>query len=154
MKTFSPTAHPETRGWFVVDASGQTLGRLASQIARILRGKHKREYSPHVDLGDFVIVINAEKIKVTGRKMTDKVYYRHSGYPGGIKSETLGKLLARKPERVIEKAVRGMLPDNRIGDAMYKKLKVYPGPQHPHEAQKPVPLEIAGTGQPQGVQPE
>jgi large subunit ribosomal protein L13 len=144
MKTISPTAPPlDARQWYVVDAADQTLGRLASNIAGILRGKHRRDYSPHLDQGDFVVVINAQKVRATGKKLTDKVYYRHSGYPGGIRSETLKEMLARKPERVVELAVRGMLPDNRLGDSIYKKLKVYRGPEHPHQAQQPVPLDQA-----------
>jgi large subunit ribosomal protein L13 len=131
----------DTRTWYVVDATGQTLGRLCTSIAVVLRGKHRRDYSPHLDQGDFVVVVNAEKIRVTGKKMTDKMYYRHSGYPGGLREETLKDLLARRPERVIELAVRGMLPDNSLGDAMYRKLKVYAGPSHPHGAQSPVALE-------------
>ena len=142
MKTFS--AKPETveRDWYVVDAAGKTLGRLAAEIARRLRGKHKPVYTPHVDTGDYIIVVNAAKIRVTGRKLTDKVYHWHTGYPGGIKSITLEKLLARHPERVIERAVRGMLPRNPLGRAMFKKLKVYAGPDHPHQAQQPKPLDI------------
>lgn len=142
MRTYS--ARPETvrRDWYVVDATGKTLGRLASEIARRLRGKHKPVYTPHVDTGDYIIVVNAAKIRVTGRKLTDKVYHWHTGYPGGIKSITLDKLLARHPERVIERAVRGMLPRNPLGRAMFKKLKVYAGPDHPHRAQQPKPLDI------------
>lgn len=141
MKTFSPATRPaDGCQWYVVDAAGQTLGRLASEIARILRGKHRRDYSPHADRGDFVVVVNAGKITVSGNKLNGKVYYRHSGYPGGLRQESLRELLARRPERVIELAVRGMLPDNRLGDAIYRKLKVYAGPQHPHAAQSPVAL--------------
>ncbi len=142
MRTYS--ARPETvrRDWYVVDATGKTLGRLASEIARRLRGKHKPVYTPHVDTGDYIIVVNAAKIRVTGRKLTDKVYHWHTGYPGGIKSITLEKLLAKHPERVIERAVRGMLPRNPLGRAMFKKLKVYAGPDHPHQAQQPKPLDI------------
>ncbi len=142
MRTYS--ARPETvrRDWYVVDATGKTLGRLASEIARRLRGKHKPVYTPHVDTGDYIIVVNAEKIRVTGRKMTDKVYHWHTGYPGGIKSITLEKLLQKHPERVIERAVRGMLPRNPLGRAMFRKLKVYAGPEHPHQAQQPKPLDI------------
>ena len=144
MKTLSPGPKPmDTRDWFVVDASGQTLGRLATSIAVVLRGKHRRYYSPHLDSGDFVVVVNADKIRVSGKKLTDKIYYRHSGYPGGLRQETLKDLLARRPERVIELAVRGMLPDNRLGDAMYRKLKVYAGPNHPHAAQNPASLDQA-----------
>ncbi len=142
MRTYN--ARPETvrRDWYVVDATGKTLGRLASEIARRLRGKHKPVYTPHVDTGDYIIVVNAEKVRVTGRKMTDKVYHWHTGYPGGIKSITLEKLLQKHPERVIERAVRGMLPRNPLGRAMFRKLKVYAGPEHPHQAQQPKPLDI------------
>jgi len=132
-----------TRHWYLVDASGQTLGRLSTSIARILRGKHRRDYSPHIDQGDFVVVVNAAKVRVTGKKLTDKIYYRHSGYPGGLRSESLKELLARRPERAVELAVRGMLPDNSLGDAIYRKLKVYAGPDHPHAAQGPVSLDQA-----------
>jgi large subunit ribosomal protein L13 len=130
------------RNWYVVDASGQTLGRLASEVARIVRGKHKPIYSPSVDVGDFVIVINAEKIYVTGRKLDQKVYYRHSGYPGGLKEVSLRRMLEEHPTRVIEHAVRGMLPKNRLGRRMIGKLKVYAGSDHPHQAQQPEPLEL------------
>jgi large subunit ribosomal protein L13 len=126
----------------VVDAEGQTLGRLASRIASVLRGKHKPQYSPAVDVGDYVIVVNADKIRVTGRKMEQKMYYRHSGYPGGLTEITLADQLERYPNRVIHAAVRGMLPRNRLGRNMLKKLKVYAGPEHPHEAQQPKPLEF------------
>lgn len=130
------------REWYVVDAAGQTLGRLATRVARILRGKHKPTYSPSVDTGDFVIIVNAEKIHVTGRKLDQKIYYRYSGYPGGLKEITLRNLLQRHPTRVIEHAVRGMLPKNRLGRQMFKKLKVYAGPDHPHAAQQPEQLEL------------
>jgi len=130
------------REWHVVDATGQTLGRLASQVAHILRGKHKPVYSPSVDTGDYVIVVNAERIHVTGRKLDQKIYYRHSGYPGGLKQITLRNLLQKYPARVIEHAVRGMLPKNRLGRRMFKKLKVYAGPAHPHAAQQPKSLEL------------
>jgi large subunit ribosomal protein L13 len=130
------------KDWYIVDAQGQTLGRLASQIATILRGKHKPLYTPHVDCGDYVVVVNAEKIHVTGQKMTQKNYYRHSGYPGGLKTITLRDQLQKFPTRVIEAAVRGMLPKNRLGRRMFKKLKVYAGPAHPHEAQRPQTLEV------------
>ena len=130
--------------WFVIDAEGQILGRLASNIAKILMGKHKPTYTPNIDTGDYVIVVNAEKIKVTGKKLTDKIYYRHSGYLGGLKEETLMSLLNRKPEKVIELAVKGMLPKNKLGRKMIKKLKVYRGPDHPHQAQKPKILKIEG----------
>jgi large subunit ribosomal protein L13 len=130
------------REWYVVDAEGQTLGRFASQVAAILRGKHKPEFSPAVDVGDFVIVVNAEKIKVTGRKMEEKKYYRYSGYPGGLREMTLAEQLERHPDRVIKAAVKGMLPRTRLGRRMLKKLKVYAGPEHPHQAQQPEPLEL------------
>ena len=137
-------AHPEKvrRDWFVVDASGKTLGRLATQLAFRLRGKHKPQYTPHVDTGDHIIVINAEKIAVTGNKLTDKVYYWHTGAIGGIKSRTLDKMLEQRPERVIELAVKGMLPKNPLGRAMFKKLHVVTGEKHSHAAQQPKPLEI------------
>jgi len=136
--------HPEDvqRDWYVVDASGQTLGRLATQIARIVRGKHKPIYSPSVDVGDYVIVINADKIHVTGQKLDQKMYYRHSGYPGGLTEVPLRRMLETHPTRVIEHAVRGMLPKNRLGRKMIKKLKVYAGSEHPHEAQQPEALEL------------
>ncbi len=142
MKTFS--AKPETvqRDWYVVDAAGQTLGRLATEIALRLRGKHKPEYTPHVDAGDYIVVINAEQVRVTGNKTSDKIYYSHTGFPGGIKSITFEKLIAKAPERVIEKAVKGMLPNNPLGRAMYRKLKVYAGAEHPHSAQQPQELKI------------
>jgi len=142
MKTFS--AKPETvrRDWYVVDASGKTLGRLATEIARRLRGKHKPEYTPHVDTGYYVIVVNAGDVKVTGRKLQDKMYYRHTGYIGNMKSTNLEKLLAEKPEKAIQYAVKGMMPKNPLGRAMYKKLRVFAGAEHPHEAQQPKPLEI------------
>jgi len=137
-------AKPNTveRDWYVVDAEGKTLGRLASQIAHILRGKHKPTYTPHVDTGDFVIVINADKIKVTGNKADQKKYYSHSGYPGGLKEMNFNELMAKHPTRAIYIAVKGMLPHNRLGRAMLKKLKVYAGPDHPHSAQMPKKLEI------------
>jgi large subunit ribosomal protein L13 len=142
LRTVSAKEQEIQREWHVVDAQGQTLGRLASRIATVLRGKHKPIYTPHVDCGDYVIVVNAEKIHVTGQKMTQKVYYRHSGYPGGLKEVTLRDQLQKFPERVIEKAVRGMLPKNRLGRQMFKKLKVYAGPNHPHQAQRPQPMEL------------
>lgn len=142
MKTFSAKPNAVKRDWYVVDADGKVLGRLASEIARRLRGKHKPEYTPHVDTGDYIIVINAEKIKVTGRKEQQKVYYHHSGYPGGLKSITLAKQRLQHPERIIESAVRGMLPKNPLGRAMFRKLKVYAGPQHKHPAQQPKVLEL------------
>jgi large subunit ribosomal protein L13 len=142
MKTYVTKAADVERGWHVVDAEGKTLGRLASQIATILRGKNKPFYSPSVDCGDYVIVINAEKIQVTGNRMDQKMYYRHSGYPGGLTEISLRRQLEKYPTRVIEAAVRGMLPKNKLGRKMFKKLKVYAGPEHPHHAQQPVSLEI------------
>jgi len=142
-KTYVTKKEDVQREWYVVDAAGQTLGRLSTQVARILRGKHKPIYSPSVDAGDHVIVVNAKKIHVTGRKMDQKIYYRYSGYPGGLKEITLRNLLQRYPTRVIEHAVRGMLPKNRLGRRMFKKLKVYAGPNHPHTAQQPKPLELS-----------
>ncbi|MGI9020903.1 MAG: 50S ribosomal protein L13 [Solirubrobacterales bacterium] len=142
MKTFVATPANRQRDWFVVDADGLTLGRLATRIADTLRGKHKPEYTPHCDTGDFVVVVNAEKIVVTGRKREQKTYYRHSGYPGGLRSRTLNEMLERQPEEVIRKAVRGMLPRNKLARAQLLKLKVYAGPEHPHTAQQPKSLEI------------
>ncbi|MFN2168427.1 MAG: 50S ribosomal protein L13 [Anaerolineae bacterium] len=142
MRTYSAKAHEIQREWYVVDASGETLGRLASRIASVLRGKHKPIYTPHVDCGDFVIVVNADKVRVTGRKMDQKFYYRHSGYPGGLKQISLRDQLDRHPDRVIRLAVRGMLPKNRLGRQMIKKLKVYATPDHPHQAQQPKPFEF------------
>jgi large subunit ribosomal protein L13 len=130
------------RSWLVVDAENKTLGRLATEIARRLRGKHKPEYTPHVDTGDYVIVVNAEKVRVTGNKTTDKIYYRHSGYPGGIKAISFEHLREKHPERIIEKAVKGMLPRNPLGRAMFRKLKVYAGGEHPHSAQQPQLLDL------------
>jgi large subunit ribosomal protein L13 len=141
-KTYVASSDDRQRDWYVVDAAGQTLGRLATQIADQLRGKRKPTYTPHVDTGDFVVVVNAEKISVTGNKLADKLYYRHSGYPGGLKSRTLQEMLDRRPEEVIRKAVRGMLPRNRLARKQLTKLKVYAGPEHPHQAQQPKPLEI------------
>ena len=141
-KTLSAKPHEIERTWYVVDAEGKTLGRLATEIARILRGKHKPIYTPHVDTGDYVIVINADKVRVTGKRLDQKIYYRHSGYMGGLKAVTLRRMLETHPERVIEHAVKGMLPKNRLGRQMYKKLKVYASPDHPHQAQKPQPLEL------------
>jgi large subunit ribosomal protein L13 len=142
MKTFSAKAADVKRDWYVVDAEGKTLGRLASEIAHRLRGKHKPEYTPHVDTGDYIVVVNAEKVAVTGRKAADKVYYHHTGWIGGIKSITFEKLVDKAPERIIEIAVKGMLPKNPLGRAMFKKLKVYKGTEHRHSAQQPKPLEI------------
>jgi large subunit ribosomal protein L13 len=137
MKTFSAKAQAVSHQWYVADASQQTLGRFASQIAKYLRGKHKPIYTPHVDTGDYIVVVNAEKIAVTGKKLSDKVYYSHTGYPGGLKEITLEKLLVKNPIKVLEHAVKGMLPKNPLGRAMFKKLKVYVGSEHPHEAQQP-----------------
>jgi large subunit ribosomal protein L13 len=142
IKTFSAKPDQIEREWYVVDAADQTLGRLATRVARILRGKHKPIYTPHLDCGDYVIVVNAEKVNVTGRKLDQKMYYRHSGYPGGFKSISLGDQLQKHPERVIQAAVRGMLPKTKLGRQMSKKLKVYAGPEHPHSAQQPKPLEL------------
>jgi large subunit ribosomal protein L13 len=142
VKTYVANSETRERNWYVVDATGLTLGRLATQIADALRGKRKPEYTPHVDTGDFVIVVNAEKISVTGNKREEKRYYRHSGYPGGIKSRTLNEMLERRPEEVIRIAVKGMLPRNRLARRQITKLKVYAGPEHPHVAQQPKPLEI------------
>ena len=140
--TFMAKPQDVERKWYVVDAEGKTLGRLATQVAAILRGKHKPTFTPHVDCGDYVIIVNAEKIKVTGKKAAEKVYYRHSGYPGGQKAITFEQMIARRPVRVLELAIKGMLPHNRLGRQMYRKLKVYAGPEHPHAAQKPEPLEV------------
>jgi large subunit ribosomal protein L13 len=150
MKTYQATPQDRERDWYVVDAEGKTLGRLATQIADVLRGKRKPTYTPHIDVGDFVIVVNAEKVAVTGNKREDKRYWRHSGYPGGIRFRTLGDLLARHPEDVIRKAVKGMLPRNRLARQQLRKLKIYAGPEHPHQAQKPEPLEIDMRGRPAG----
>ncbi len=142
MKTYVATPADRQRDWYVVDAEDRTLGRLATQIAEVLRGKRKPEYTPHCDTGDFVVVVNAEKVAVTGNKRADKRYWRHSGYPGGIRSRTLGEMLARRPEEVLRKAVRGMLPRNRLARQQLRKLKIYAGPEHPHQAQQPKPLEL------------
>lgn len=142
MKTFSAKAESVSRDWFVVDANGKTLGRLASEIAHRLRGKHKAEYTPHVDTGDYIVVVNAEKIRVTGAKSTDKMYYHHTGYPGGIRSISFEKLIDKAPERVLQRAIKGMLPRNPLGRAMFSKLKVYAGSEHPHAAQQPQPLNL------------
>src|SRR5947207_8727644 len=139
-KTWNAKPGDVTREWFLVDAEGQTLGRLATRIADTLRGKRKPQYTPHIDTGDFVVVVNAEKIAVTGKKRTDKIYYRHSGYPGGLRERTLGEELARRPTEVLRKAVKGMLPRNRLARRQLTKLKIYAGPEHPHEAQNPAPL--------------
>lgn len=144
MKTYMAKPLEVERKWYVIDASGQTLGRLASEVASILRGKHKPTYTPHVDTGDFVIVINADKIVLTGNKLDQKKYRRHSGYPGGLKEMTYRNLLDRRPEKAIEVAVKGMLPHNRLGRKMFTKLKVYRGSEHPHQAQKPEVRELRG----------
>ena len=135
MRTYSTTVSDIERKWWVIDASGKTLGRLATEAAVLLKGKHKPVYTPHLDVGDYVVVVNADKIEVTGKKLSQKMYYRHSNYPGGLKSVSLGKMLETHPSRAIEHAVKGMLPHNRLGAAMFKKLKVYAGPEHPHKAQ-------------------
>ena len=142
-KTYNAKPGEIERAWFVADANGETLGRLATQIADTLRGKRKPTYTPHIDTGDFVIVVNAEKIAVTGNKRADKMYYRHSGYPGGLKSRSLNDMLERRPEEVIRLAVKGMLPRNRLARKQITKLKVYAGPEHPHAAQQPQPMEIS-----------
>ena len=140
MKTYSAKPGEVPRKWWVVDAEGKNLGRLASEIAIVLRGKNKPQYTPHVDTGDFVVVVNAQKIAVTGNKLEGKIYYRHSGYPGGLKSRTLGEMLQRRPNEVLRKAVKGMLPKNRLAARQITKLKIYSGPEHPHVAQKPEEL--------------
>ena len=142
MKTVSARKETVTRQWYVVDAAGKTLGRLCTEIANRLRGKHKPEFTPHVDTGDYIVVVNAEKIVVTGKKTTDKLYQHHTGYPGGIKSISFDKLLLKSPEMVIEKAVKGMMPKNKLSRAMLSKLKIYAGNDHPHSAQQPTLLEI------------
>jgi large subunit ribosomal protein L13 len=147
MKTYSAKTSEIERQWYVVDAEGQTLGRLATRIADTLRGKRKAVYTAHVDTGDFVVVVNAEKIAVTGNKRTDKFVYRHSGYPGGLRKRSVGEMIEKHPDRLVEKAIQGMLPKNKLGRAMSKKLKVYAGPAHPHAAQKPAPFEITQVAQ-------
>lgn len=147
MKTFSAKPAEVKRDWFVIDAEGVVLGRLATEIARRLRGKHKPEYTPHVDTGDYIVVVNAEKVAVTGRKFTDKMYYSHSGYPGGLKEISFDKLLEKKPERILETAVKGMLPKGPLGRDMFRKLKVYAGGEHQHHAQQPQPLSIPSKKQ-------
>lgn len=142
MKTHVVTPDQIERRWYLVDAEDETLGRLASRIAQILRGKHKPTYSPHLDVGDHVLVVNAEKVALTGRKMEQKKYYRHSGYPGGLRETAIADVLEKHPERVIESAVKGMLPKGKLGRAMFKKLRVYAGPDHPHDAQQPVAIDI------------
>jgi large subunit ribosomal protein L13 len=146
-RTFSPRPRDITRDWYVVDADGQVLGRLAAQVARILRGKHKPIFAPHVDTGDHVIVVNAAKVRLTGRKREQKVAYRHSGYPGGLKATPYAVLLEQRPSKAVERAVKGMLPRNRLGRQMLSKLKVYDGPTHPHAAQMPQPLDFSAPPQ-------
>ena len=141
-KTYTPQAGDVDRKWFVVDAEGKVLGRLASEIVKVLKGKHKPTYSPHMDMGDHVVVVNAEKVRLTGRKAEQKVYYRHTGYPGAIRSTSIERMLADHPERVLQKAVRGMLPHNILGREIFRKLRVYAGPDHRHGAQQPQPLDI------------
>ena len=142
MKTYQAKKEELKHQWYLVNAEGKVLGRLASELAKILRGKHKPTFTPHLDTGDFVVVLNAEKIGLTGKKLKDKIYYRHTGYPGGIKEVSAEKLLAKKPTELIRRAVKGMLPKNSLGRQMLRKLKVYAGPNHPHKAQNPVPLEL------------
>lgn len=142
MRTYSAKVDEVPRKWYLVDATDKPLGRLASEIAKRLRGKHKPEYTPHIDTGDNIVVINVEKIRVTGNKSQDKMYYRHTGYPGGIKETNFEKLQAKAPERILEIAIKGMLPKNPLGRAMYRKLKVYAGPEHKHTAQQPEPIEL------------
>lgn len=142
MSTHTVTPEQITRRWYLVDAEGQTLGRLASRVAQILRGKHKPIYTPHLDTGDHVLIVNAEKIELTGRKLSQKKYYRYSGYPGGLKETPIRRVLRDHPERVIEKAVWGMMPKGKLGRSMYRKLKVYAGPDHPHAAQQPKPIDL------------
>ena len=142
MKTFSAKPEEVTRDWYVIDATGKTLGRLSTEIARRLRGKHKPEFTPHVDTGDYIVVINAENIRVTGNKMQDKMYHRYTGYIGNLKSISLAKLLKHAPERVLKSSVKGMLPRNSLGRKMFSKLRVFSGPEHDHEAQQPIPLDI------------
>jgi len=142
MKTFSAKSHEVQRGWYIVDATGKVLGRVAAEIARRLRGKHKPEFTPHVDTGDYIVVVNAEKLRVTGNKAKDKLYHRHTTYPGGIRTTNFEKLQAKHPERVLTLAVKGMLPKGPLGYAMIKKMKIYPGAEHPHSAQQPKPLQI------------
>lgn len=142
MKTYTATNENTRRDWYVIDAAGKTLGRLATEVARRLRGKHKPVFTPHVDTGDYIVVVNASQVRVTGNKLNDKIYYRHTGYIGNMKQEALGDLMKRSPERVIERAVKGMLPKTPLGRAMFRKLKVYAGPEHRHQSQQPKSLEI------------
>jgi large subunit ribosomal protein L13 len=144
MKTFSAKPESVKRNWFIIDAENLVLGRLATEVARRLRGKHKPEYTPHVDTGDYIIIINAEKVQVTGRKATNKMYYHHTGYPGGIKEMRFDKMLQKYPERIIQKAVKGMLPKGPLGRDMFRKLKVYVGGEHRHQAQQPISLNLKG----------
>ncbi len=144
MQTYSPKEGEVARHWYLIDADGKTLGRLATEVANMLRGKNKPEFSPHLDCGDYVVIVNAEKVKVTGKKETQKLYRRHSGFPHGFKEETLKSLRERRPEAIIERAVRGMIPHNRLGDHQITNLKVYAGPTHPHEAQQVKPYELVG----------
>ena len=148
MRTFSPKTAEIERAWHVVDARGLVLGRVASEVARVLRGKHKPIFAPHLDTGDFVIVVNAADVVITANKADKKIAYRHSGYPGGLKQRTYGELLAAKPEEVVRRAVKGMLPKGPLGRQMLRKLKVYAGPTHPHDAQKPTPLDLAPVARP------
>lgn len=141
MRTYSPSANEIQRDWYVVDAQDEVLGRLASRVARVLRGKHKPTFTPHLDCGDYVIIVNARGIKLTGNKAEQKIWHRHSGFPGGLKSVPFARLLDETPEKTVEKAVKGMLPKNKLGREMGRKLRVYPGPEHPHEAQQPQPLQ-------------
>jgi large subunit ribosomal protein L13 len=143
MKTYVATPATRERNWLVVDATGKTLGRLATQIATTLRGKHKPEYTPHCDVGDFVVVVNAEKVSVTGNKRQEKRYYRHSGFPGGLRSRTFEEMIQRRPEEVLRLAVKGMLPRSRLGRQQLRKLKIYAGPEHPHKAQQPAQMEVS-----------
>jgi len=143
-KTYMAKAQDIERKWYLVDATDMVLGRLSTEVASILRGKHKPTFTPHVDCGDYVIIVNAEKVAFTGKKLDDKIYFRHSGYPGGLKSRTAKVMLELQPEKVLEKAIRGMLPKNRLGEQMYRKLFVYAGPEHPHQAQKPEVLDLRG----------
>jgi large subunit ribosomal protein L13 len=142
MKSYMARPREVERNWYLIDAEGQTLGRLATEIARLLRGKNKTQYTPHVDTGDFVVVVNAEKVVVTGRKAEQKVYYRHTGYPGGLRETSYEVMLGRKPTEILRKAVRGMMPKTRLGRQQLRKLKIYAGPEHPHEAQNPQPYEV------------
>ncbi|NMI00410.1 50S ribosomal protein L13 [Pseudonocardia acidicola] len=147
MPTYSPKPGEINRAWHVIDATDVVLGRLATHAATLLRGKHKPTYAPHIDTGDFVVIVNAEKIAVSGNKRDDKFVYRHSGYPGGLRQRSVGEMIEKHPDRLVEKAIKGMLPKNRLGRAMAKKLKVYAGPSHPHAAQKPAPFEITQVAQ-------